>query len=62
VFAFLQAEQMIANNIRVNNECYVAPVYREAIAAGMKIKSYAVNKMWAWAHQKIYNIFSITKI
>lgn len=31
------AHQMIAKNIRVNNEFYVAPVYNEMIEAGMKI-------------------------
>lgn len=31
------AHQMIDNNIRVNNEFYVAPVYNEMIDAGMKI-------------------------
>jgi dTDP-glucose pyrophosphorylase len=40
------AKQMISKNIRVNNEFYVAPVYNEAIADGMKFKSYAVDKMW----------------
>lgn len=40
------ANQMIAKNIRVNNEFYVAPVYNEAIADGMKFKAYAVDKMW----------------
>lgn len=40
------ARQMIEKNIRVNNEFYVAPVYNEAIADGMKFKSYAVDKMW----------------
>ncbi|MDI9817837.1 MULTISPECIES: HAD-IA family hydrolase [unclassified Legionella] len=40
------ARQMIAKNIRVNNEFYVAPVYNEAIADGMKFKAYAVDRMW----------------
>lgn len=40
------ANQMINKNIRVNNEFYVAPVYNEAIADGMKFKAYAVDKMW----------------
>ena len=31
------AERMIAKNLRVNNEFYVAPVYNETIAAGAKI-------------------------
>ncbi|ASQ47320.1 HAD-IA family hydrolase [Legionella clemsonensis] len=40
------ARQMIEKNIRVNNEFYVAPVYNEAIADGMKFKAYVVDKMW----------------
>lgn len=40
------AKQMIDKNIRVNNEFYVAPVYNEGIADGMKFKAYAVDKMW----------------
>ncbi len=40
------AKQMIAKNHRVNNEFYVAPVYNEAIAEGLKFKAYAVDKMW----------------
>lgn len=41
------AKQMIQKNIRVNNEFYVAPVYNEGIAEGMKFKSYAIDKMWS---------------
>ena len=40
------AEDMILKNIRVNNEFYVAPVYKEAIDDGKKIKTYNVDKMW----------------
>lgn len=40
------AEQMIAKNMRVNNEFYVAPVYNEAIADGKKIKIFHIEKMW----------------
>jgi len=40
------AEQMIAKNIRVNNEFYVAPVYNEAIADGKKITIYTIDKLW----------------
>jgi len=40
------AKQMIAKNIRVGNEFYVAPVYNEAIADGMQFKPYLVDKMW----------------
>lgn len=40
------AEQMINNNVRVNNEFYVCPVYNEFIAAGKKIKTKHCQKMW----------------
>jgi len=40
------AEQMIAKNVRVNNEFYVAPVYNEAIGDGKKVKIFHINKMW----------------
>ena len=40
------AEQMIAANIRYNNEFYVCPVFNEAIKDGKKVKSYMIEKMW----------------
>lgn len=40
------AEQMIEKNIRVNNEFYVCPVFNEAIADGLKIKTYNIKSMW----------------
>jgi len=40
------AEQMIENNIRVNNEFYVAPVYNEAILDNKKFKTFEIDKMW----------------
>ena len=39
------AEQMIAKDIRTNNEFYVAPVYNEAIADGHKVSPYFVEEM-----------------
>lgn len=39
------AEQMISKNVRVNNEFYVCPVYNEAIADGLKIKTFNINRM-----------------
>lgn len=39
------AEQMIAKNIRVNNEFYLCPTYNENIQAGQKIIVCNVNKM-----------------
>ena len=40
------AEQMIAKNIRVNNEFYVCPVFNEAIQSGKKIKVFNIKNMW----------------
>jgi HAD superfamily hydrolase (TIGR01509 family) len=40
------SHQMIAKNIRVNNEFYVAPVYNEAIQDGKIIKTHQIDKMW----------------
>ena len=40
------AEQMIANDTRVNNEFYIAPVFNEAIAEGAMVGIEYVDKMW----------------
>jgi HAD superfamily hydrolase (TIGR01509 family) len=40
------AEQMIADNVRVNNEFYVCPVFNHAIADGKKVKTYRISQMW----------------
>jgi HAD superfamily hydrolase (TIGR01509 family) len=40
------AEEMISENIRVNNEFYVCPVFNQAIKDGKKIKTFNVPEMW----------------
>lgn len=40
------AEKMIADDIRVNNEFYVCPVYNENIARGDRIGIYAPEEHW----------------
>lgn len=40
------ADQMIAKDIRTNNEFYVCPVYNEAVQDGKKIKVSQVDAMW----------------
>lgn len=40
------AEQMIANDTRVNGEFYIAPVFNEAIAAEKKVRIKEISKMW----------------
>ena len=37
---------MIKNDIRVNGEFYVAPVYNEAVKDDKKIKIFDIKKMW----------------
>jgi len=40
------AEEMIEQNVRVNDEFYVCPVFNQAIADNKKIKTFDVPKMW----------------
>jgi HAD superfamily hydrolase (TIGR01509 family) len=40
------AEDMIAKNIRVNNEFYVCPVYNESIQYGHKVRNLLCKKLW----------------
>ena len=40
------AESMISENIRVNGEFYVCPVFNQAIADGKKIRNFQVQNMW----------------
>jgi HAD superfamily hydrolase (TIGR01509 family) len=40
------AEEMIQQDIRVNGEFYVCPVYNNAIKAGLKVRTFDVPKMW----------------
>ena len=40
------AEEMIEENIRVNNEFYVCPVFNQAIKDNKKIRTYNIGKMW----------------
>lgn len=51
------AEQMIAKNIRVNNEFYTVPVYNEAIAAGLNITISDCAKMWGLGVPEDLNTF-----
>ena len=44
------AEMMIAKNLRVNNEFYVAPVYNEMIAAGKKIGYFNIGTIGQGMH------------
>lgn len=59
------AEEMIQNNIRVNNEFYVCPVFNQAIKDKKSIKSFNIEKMWGLGTPEdlmIYlNTFNFTK-
>jgi len=51
------AEQMIANDIRTNNEFYVCPVFNEAIADGKKVRVKQIEKMWGIGTPEDLNYF-----
>lgn len=51
------AEQMIAKNIRVNNEFYVCPVFNEAIGDKKKIRVKTIDKMWGIGTPEDLNYF-----
>lgn len=51
------AEQMIAKNIRVNNEFYVAPVYNELFLEENRVKIFRANKMYGLGTPEDYGIF-----
>jgi len=40
------SEQMIENDVRVNGEFYVCPVFNEAIQDGKEIRTFDIPKMW----------------
>lgn len=40
------AEEMIEQDLRVNGEFYVCPVYNNAISGGLKIRTFDTPKMW----------------
>ena len=40
------AERMVKENIRVNNEFYVCPVFNQAIEESKKIRTFNIEKMW----------------
>ena len=51
------ADQMIAKNIQVNGEFYVAPVYNEAIASQAKIRVKNITQMWGLGTPEDLNYF-----
>lgn len=51
------AEQMIAQNIRVNNEFYVCPVYNEAFQEEKRVKIFRAEKMWGLGTPEDLNHF-----
>ena len=51
------ADQMIANDVRTNNEFYICPVYNEALKDGFKIKAGLVDQMWGMGTPEELNNF-----
>ena len=51
------AEEMIREDIRVNNEFYVCPVYNHAIKDGKKIRIKHIQKMWGLGTPEDLNFF-----
>ena len=51
------AEQMIAKNIRTNNEFYVCPVFNEAIQDGKKVRIKNIKGMWGIGTPEDLNYF-----
>lgn len=51
------AEQMIAKDVRVNNEFYVCPVFNEAIADKKKVRVKQIPKMWGIGTPEDLNYF-----
>lgn len=50
-------KQMIAKDIRINNEYYVAPVFNEALDEGMSICISECQKMWGLGTPEDLNVF-----
>jgi dTDP-glucose pyrophosphorylase len=51
------AEEMIKENIRVNNEFYVCPVFNQAIKDNKKIRTFDIEKMWGLGTPEDLNVF-----
>jgi len=51
------AEQMIAKDIRVNNEFYVCPVFNEAILDSKRIGVFHVDEMWGLGDPDSFDYF-----
>jgi hypothetical protein len=51
------ANQMIAKNIRVNNEFYVVPVFNEAIADGHRFGIVGCDRMWGIGTPEDLDVF-----
>jgi len=51
------AEQMVNNDIRVNDEFYVCPVFNEALNDGKRVKIFPVEKMWGIGTPEDLEIF-----
>jgi len=54
------AEEMIANNDRVNNEFYVAPVYNYVINAGHRVINYPIVGMYGTGTPEDLELYKTT--
>ena len=53
---------MIEQDIRVNNEFYVCPVFNQAINDGKQIRTYNAKEMWGIGTPEDLNFFLKNKI
>jgi hypothetical protein len=51
------AEEMIEQDIRVNNEFYICPVYNNAINDNKQIRTFEIEKMWGLGDPQSFDIF-----
>ncbi len=51
------AEQMIANDVRVNNEFYVCPVYNEMFKEEKRVKIFRAEQMWGLGTPEDLDLF-----
>jgi len=50
-------KQMIAKDIRTNNEFYVCPTFNELIQEGKKIRIFPIKKMWSFGTPEDLDVF-----
>ncbi|WP_290941858.1 glycosyltransferase family 2 protein [Hyphomonas sp.] len=56
------AEKMISDDVRFNNEFYIAPVYNQMIKSGKTVRTYPVEKMYSLGTPEELNLFLEKKV